>query len=145
MSAVQSGWHAPADEEMPADMGTREAEPTNPGEYCAVLQRAERSLRHVIDNEHIAGLDYQAVFNIAVQLAQSLQHVHEKGLVHMDIKPRNFMRLGERWKLIDWDAAAEIGAEAGSKYSSAYFRRERAIATFQAGDMPVASITDDVW
>ena len=148
MERAQSGWHTPAEEEMSADMGSKEAESTHPEEYCAVLQRAEHSLRHVIDNEHIARLDYQAVFNIALQLAQSLQHLHEKGFVHMDIKPRNFMRLGERWKLIDWDAAVEIGADAGSKYSSAYMRRERANAVFGDGDMPVANIpdiTDDIW
>jgi serine/threonine protein kinase len=37
-----------------------------------------------------------------------------------DLKPLNIMKVGEDWKLIDLDAAAKIGEEAGLKSSTGY-------------------------
>ena len=93
---------------MPTDMGSREAEPTNPGEYCAVLQRAEHSLRHVVDNERVAGHDWIGALGIGVQLAMCLQHLHSCGLLHGDFKPRNAVRMGTSWKTIDLDASQHL-------------------------------------
>ena len=47
--------------------------------------------------------------------------MHEKGVLHADLKTLNIVRTGGQWKLIDLDAACEIGKESvGHKSSSAY-------------------------
>jgi serine/threonine protein kinase len=37
-----------------------------------------------------------------------------------DLKPLNIMKVGEDWKLIDFDAAAKIGEKSGLKSSTGY-------------------------
>ena len=55
------------------------------------------------------------------QLVHCVEHMHDKGYLHGDIKTLNIIRVGSDWKLIDLDAACEIGIESvGYKYSSAY-------------------------
>ena len=49
------------------------------------------------------------------QLVQALMHVHSRGIVHGDLKGKNVCRFGSDWKLIDFDAAAEIGGVVGMK------------------------------
>jgi serine/threonine protein kinase len=81
---------------------------------------AECSLFGAISKEHFAGIDQFAVVATARSLAKCIQHVHSFGIAHCDLKPRNFVRIGGSWKLIDFDAACVVGARAGIKYSTAY-------------------------
>ena len=85
------------------------SQPTESGTYCLVLDRAEHTLRHVIENERIAGHDFVVVSSIAAQLAQCLAHLHAAGSCHLDLRQINLMRVGERWKLIDLGSAGMIG------------------------------------
>ena len=78
------------------------------------------NLKDVITDMRIAGHDVQAVAHIASDVAGALQHVHEKGRVHGDVKPRNIVRMGRRWNLIDFDAAEALENPLGAKYSLAY-------------------------
>jgi hypothetical protein len=81
---------------------------------------AECSLFDAIAKEHFAGIDQFAVVATARSLAKCIQHVHSLGIAHGDLKPRNFVRIGGSWKLIDFDAACVVGSRAGMKYSTAY-------------------------
>jgi hypothetical protein len=81
---------------------------------------AECSLFGAISKEHFAGIDQFTVVTTARSLAKCIQHVHSLGIAHCDLKPRNFVRIGGNWKLIDFDAACLLGARAGMKYSTAY-------------------------
>jgi serine/threonine protein kinase len=81
---------------------------------------AECSLFDAISKEHFAGIDQFAVVATARSLAKCIQHVHLLGIAHCDLKPRNFVRIGGCWKLIDFDAACMVGARVGTKYSTAY-------------------------
>ena len=55
------------------------------------------------------------------QLVQCVKHMHERNVLHSDIKPLNVVRVGHQWKLIDLDAACDIGKEnVGHKTSSCY-------------------------
>eukprot|EP00505_MAST-04D_sp_SCG-Rhode-Island_P000583 Stramenopile-MAST_4_protein_583 len=99
-------------------------------EYAMVMPRADRNLHGVIADERIAGHEPHKVRPIAIDVANALQHLHEKGLVHGDIKPRNIVRVVDQWKLIDLDASASIGDPIGRKYSSGYSPPELAKMLF---------------
>lgn len=47
---------------------------------------------------------------IRYQLGASIGELHEAGLVHGDIKPRNICRFGSRYRLIDFDKAFAVDA-----------------------------------
>jgi serine/threonine protein kinase len=52
--------------------------------YCIILPRASRGLHEVITHDHIAGvpariLDVKAIVR---QIAEALQHFHDKGIIH---------------------------------------------------------------
>lgn len=40
--------------------------------------------------------------------------------MHADLKPSNAVRLGEDWRLIDLDGAAQLGAPVGQNSSGAF-------------------------
>jgi serine/threonine protein kinase len=89
--------------------------------YCVVMPAAERNLQTIVSAERIAGRDWGMIKHIIAQVAKSLQHLHEKGLMHGDVKPLNIMRSDGRMKLIDLDASASLSkGYSGGKSSSAY-------------------------
>jgi hypothetical protein len=59
-----------------------------------------------------------------------------------DLKPLNVMKVGEVWKLIDLDAAAEIGKKAGLKSSTGYVPPELLIE-LSSGNASVRDPTQD--
>jgi len=69
---------------------------------------------------------------IAQDIVLAAGGLHEKGLVHLDIKPENVMLFGDRWKLIDVDGCVRIGdsvsrADETISFSSCYCAPEWAI------------------
>ena len=54
--------------------------------YCLVMPAAERNLGNVLIHEHIAGRDWDMLKLISKQLIEALNHVHEKGYIHGDVK-----------------------------------------------------------
>ena len=55
-----------------------------------VMQRMGKSLEDVLE-ENGGQLDARTVLALGVRLLQALQHVHEKGMIHRDLKPQNMM------------------------------------------------------
>jgi serine/threonine protein kinase len=51
------------------------------------------------------------VCSIARQIGVCLEHLHQRGLLHADLKPLNIMRVDGTWRLIDLDAAALLPSE----------------------------------
>jgi hypothetical protein len=77
---------------------------------CIVMQHLAG--KTVIDE--LAGIDLVTAIRIGYQAALALSGVHERGLVHRDVKPENLMmefKAGEvRWlKLIDLGTAMKVG------------------------------------
>lgn len=76
--------------------------------------------------------------------------LHSKKMVHLDIKPENFMRYGKDWKLIDVDGCVELNSrvainDSSISFSPCYCAPEW--AEFLVQDYPTIKITDklDVW
>ena len=61
--------------------------------YCLVMPAAERNLGNVLVHEHIAGRDWDMLKLISKQLIEALNHVHEKGYIHGDVKRKKFYPL----------------------------------------------------
>ena len=94
-------------------------------EFCLAMPRANRSVFEAIAKERWTGRSYETVSTLLRQVCEAVQHLHSQKLIHADIKPRNIMRHGSAkegvvFKLIDMDAAANIGDSARLKISSAY-------------------------
>ena len=89
--------------------------------YLLVMPLADRNLFVALKQERWAGKNMEEVRHVFVQLVHCVEHMHEKGVLHADLKTLNIVRTAGQWKLIDLDAACAIGKEpVGHKSSSAY-------------------------
>jgi serine/threonine protein kinase len=75
--------------------------------YLLVMPAADRSLRSILSHEHIADNSSmtEQIQIIAKQTLRCVAHLHERDIVHGDLKPLNIMRCGSIMKLIDFDAS----------------------------------------
>ena len=89
--------------------------------YLLVMPLADRNLFVALKQERWAGKNMEEVRHVFVQLVHCVEHMHEKGVLHADLKTLNIVRTTGQWKLIDLDAACVIGKEpVGHKSSSCY-------------------------
>ncbi|KAK3265250.1 hypothetical protein CYMTET_26049 [Cymbomonas tetramitiformis] len=96
--------------------------------HLLVMPAANRNLMVVVRQERLGLHD---VRHIARRLGGALQHLHANGMVHCDLKPLNAVRFADAgaagaatWRIIDLDAAVQIGCPAGVKISSGYLPPE---------------------
>lgn len=82
------------------------------GEYYIALNRGARTLADMIANDGWAARDLRRVREVFVQLCTCVTQVHQCGLVHGDLNPRNFVLFGTRLELIDFDSVAMAGEPA---------------------------------
>jgi serine/threonine protein kinase len=87
---------------------------------CLVMPYSDRTLQAAVEIEGFAGRNLNVVRLIAEQLAQAVQHLHNNGIIHGDIKPRNAVRIDDFWKLIDLEGGAAVGSPVGLKQSTGY-------------------------
>jgi len=111
--------------------------------YCIVMEAAQQSLKRIIDHEHIAGMNWNTVKEMTRNLCNALHHIHEKGVIHGDLKPLNVLLVGTTLKLTDLDAAANFndGDLVGTKYSSGYIPPEQ-LTVDEFGEAVVRSDDD---
>ena len=86
-----------------------------------VMPLQERNLFVAMKQERFAGKDHETIKHVSRSIINSIVHMHERRVLHGDLKPLNIMRKDGNWGLIDLDTAARIGVDhVGFKSSSAY-------------------------
>ena len=65
--------------------------------YCLFMPAAERNLGTVLVHEHIAGRDWDMLKLISKQLIEALNHVHENGYIHGDVKRKELSLFYLNW------------------------------------------------
>ncbi|KAF0712822.1 Aste57867_4650 [Aphanomyces stellatus] len=84
-------------------------------QYMLVMPAADRSLEDIFEKERPSN---ERIRGYLHEIALSLKGVHDKGLVHGDLKKLNILRVHNQLKLIDFDATTKIGDNLGVKFSS---------------------------
>ena len=91
-------------------------------QFALEMTCADRNLHTIHLSEQ---LDMNTIIDYTSQLANALQKLHEKDIIHGDVKLSNIVRVGGTIKLIDLDASANINSSykdastfAGKKFSS---------------------------
>ncbi|ETV74569.1 serine/threonine protein kinase [Aphanomyces astaci] len=83
--------------------------------FVLVMPPADRSLDDIAAKERPSATLVQSMLRDVVV---GLQHMHNAGLVHGDVKKLNVLRVHNQLKLIDFDATTEQGMPVGVKTSS---------------------------
>jgi len=122
------------------------------GGFYVITELASYSLQDYLadSKERDQVLSIQTVANIAYEISHVVSALHVKGLVHLDIKPENIMKINGFWKLIDVDGCVKTNEQiciddAAISFSPVYCSPE--FAKFPIGDLDYLTIKDtmDVW
>jgi len=74
-----------------------------------VLEIARCNLGQWLGEQPVLPVPRQQIQEICYSLVKGTAGLHAKGLVHLDIKPENFMQFGNQWKLIDVEGCIHSG------------------------------------
>lgn len=109
--------------------------------FLLVLPAGDRSLEAAAVGE-AANPDWPTeAARACLEIAEALQALHATGCIHGDVKPRNVIRLGAHYRLIDFDAAVPLGEVRPAKLSTAYAPPE----AFVRSPAPLATTAVDAW
>ena len=131
--------------QLTANLGHRgvrqvyDAGQTPDGYPFLAMQFVDTSLRQLLRTCHEQGrtFSYGEAARILEPVADALDHIHSKGLVHLDVKPENILMFQDgRVVLADFGSARQIGGTT-HEGTPTYFSPEQA-----AGDCPVCPQSD---
>ena len=72
--------------------------------FAIVLPKADRNLFEIIQSERLAASSLGEIRGAAAKIAKCIDALHQLGVAHGDIEPRNILRTdGNRYRLIDFD------------------------------------------
>jgi serine/threonine protein kinase len=84
--------------------------------YCLCMPQAERNLMNIYLQERLTLSD---VRKITEDICHALEHLHNKKIVHCDLKALNVVRMDDgRYCLIDLDASSSIPEDADEYITS---------------------------
>jgi len=116
------------------------------GNYYTVLELAEYTLEEFIHASRKEGraVSVEYVYEIVVAMLKSLAWLHVLGMVHLDVKPANFMYFQGRWKMIDMDGVqpSRCTVEVGAFYTPLYASPELAEAVLNDGAVQLSRAMD---
>jgi len=108
---------------------------------CLIFEKHGKNLNQIIDSELITGNNEATVSRYGRGLAKAIQHVHAKGNIHADIKPRKIIRASNNLlKLIDLDNSIATGKTVTNDCSSAFTSPEITRALLESKEDKVRSI-----
>jgi Tol biopolymer transport system component/tRNA A-37 threonylcarbamoyl transferase component Bud32 len=84
--------------------------------YYVMPYVAGESLRHRLERED--QLPVEESVRIAVEVADGLQHAHEQGVIHRDVKPGNILLSGKHAVITDFGIARAITVAQGERVTS---------------------------
>lgn len=100
--------------------------------FLVVMPAADKSLASIIDSERAGANWAKEARRASEQLARALASLHARGTLHGDVKPRNAVRVGNEYFIIDMDASVPLGAPLSEKRSTAFIPPEVALALVSA-------------
>ena len=119
--------------------------------FLLVMENGGRSVWYKMGAERVAGVEPIAVFETFYEITKKVKALHNTGLIHSDLKPRNILESSEqrgRILLCDLDAAVEIGTlrPIDLKCSTGYVPPELAWRVFGGStELLKADASFDVW
>ena len=69
----------------------------DPRPFLIVMPAAQMDLSDFLSHNRVAGMDIKAVVAIMQQIGQHVQYMHTCGRIHGDLKPRNIVKVEEKW------------------------------------------------
>ena len=69
----------------------------DPRPFLIVMPAAQMDLSDFLSHNRVAGMDIKAVVAIMQQIGQHVQYMHTCGRIHGDLKPRNIVKIDEKW------------------------------------------------
>eukprot|EP00397_Hematodinium_sp_SG-2012_P018589 GEMP01019050.1.p1 GENE.GEMP01019050.1~~GEMP01019050.1.p1 ORF type:complete len:629 (+),score=124.86 GEMP01019050.1:148-2034(+) len=122
------------------------------GGFYVITELASYSLQDYLTDRRDAkiNLTMETIASVSYDIMLVGASLHAKGLVHLDIKPENIMKINGRWKLIDVDGCVKHNErisidDATISFSPVYCSPE--FARFPIGDSDYLTIkvSMDVW
>ncbi|XP_053670823.1 uncharacterized protein LOC128721125 [Anopheles nili] len=126
------------------------------GQLFLVMEKGECDLHRILQG-YTADIPLYTLMSIWYQMVQCVHYIHENSVIHLDLKPANFLMIRGRLKLIDFGIASNISYDSTSimKFSQAgtfnYISPEALIDTSgemsPAGSQPRIKMSkkSDIW
>ncbi|XP_040155840.1 striated muscle-specific serine/threonine-protein kinase [Anopheles arabiensis] len=85
-----------------------------------VMERGESDLHRILQG-YTSDIPLYTLMSIWYQMVQCVHYIHGEGVIHLDLKPANFLMIRGRLKLIDFGIASSISFDSTSimKFSQA--------------------------
>lgn len=110
-------------------------------DFILAMEAGNRNLEQIIISERV---DFTRSSDLLRQIASALSHVHDRGFVHCDAKPKNCVRLESgRFVLIDLDAMLPIGEYFGERDFSSGFMPPEALRNEVEAVLPIGSAANN--